>query len=111
MGHYMPGSNTTAWTQYSGVNAFRFWASPGDYEPTYDRAPFGDGVSDLAGFDAGKNALRADLRATPTSSTYINWWDFNPRFDATQSGRNKVTLNYTLSELQKLGADVVMQIT
>jgi autotransporter-associated beta strand protein len=111
MGHYMPGSNTTAWTQYTGINAFRFWAATGDYEPTDDRAPFGDGVGDLSSFDARKNALRADLRADPSSSNYINWSYFATMFDKTQSGRNKVQLNYDLSELQKIGADVVMQIT
>ena len=39
MGHYMLGSNTTAWTQYSGVNAYRVWAGPNDYEPTDDTRP------------------------------------------------------------------------
>jgi autotransporter-associated beta strand protein len=116
MGHYMPGSNTSAWLQYSGVNAYRFWASPGDYEPTDDRSPFGDGVTslgaaDLTGFDFRKNAVRADLRANPASSTYINWSYFNANFDDTQSGRNKATLDYNLSQVQNLGVDVVMQIT
>src|SRR5947208_496401 len=39
MGHYMPNSNTTAWVQYSGTNAYRVWASANDYEgdpPTGD---------------------------------------------------------------------------
>ncbi|HEX8524418.1 MAG TPA: DNRLRE domain-containing protein [Tepidisphaeraceae bacterium] len=111
MGHYMPGSNTSAWTQYSGINAFRYWASPGDYEPTDDAAPFGDGVTSLTTFDNRKNLLRADLRGNPASNTYVNWTYFNTKFNATQSGRNKATLNYPLSELQKMGADVVMQIT
>src|SRR5215204_3765060 len=47
MGHYLPNSNTTAWTQYAGVNGYRVWASPNDYEPTDDAAPYGDGVTTL----------------------------------------------------------------
>ncbi len=116
MGHYMPGSNTTAWSNYTGMNAYRFWAPPTDYEPTDDRSPFGDGVSTLAQFDARKVALRADTQVNPipnssNPSAYINWAYFNINFNDTQSGRNKATLNYALSELQKSGVDVVMQIT
>jgi autotransporter-associated beta strand protein len=116
MGHYMPGSNTTAWSNYTGMNAYRFWAAPGDYEPTDDRSPFGDGVTTLAQFDSRKIALRADTHVNPipnasNPSAYINWPYFNINFDDTQSGRNKATLNYALSELQKSGVDVVMQIT
>src|SRR5262245_19319700 len=52
MGHYLPGSNTSGWVDYSDVNAFRVWLSPGDYEPTDDISPSGDGVTSLASFNA-----------------------------------------------------------
>lgn len=38
MRHYLPGSNTSAWVDHSGINAFRVWLSPGDCEPTDDGA-------------------------------------------------------------------------
>src|SRR5687768_13694203 len=61
MGHYMPGSNTSAWLEYSGVNAYRFWAASSDYESTTgdDLAPYGDNVVTLDDFDNRKAALRA----------------------------------------------------
>src|SRR6266487_6541814 len=58
MGHYMPGSNTSAWTQYSGVNAYRVWASAGDYDPD-GTGPYSNGISTLAQFDSAKTAVRA----------------------------------------------------
>src|SRR5256885_8376267 len=76
MGHYLPGSNTAAWVDYSDVNAFRVWLNPGDYEPTDDIAPFGDGVTDMASFNARKALLRAD----PTNPAYINFSAFDNRF-------------------------------
>src|SRR4051812_9531698 len=42
MGHYMPGSNTSAWLQYSGANAFRYWAPANDLEPSDDNGYYGD---------------------------------------------------------------------
>src|ERR1044072_7360574 len=75
-GHYLPGSNTSAWVDYSGVNAFRVWATSSDYEIRHgseanrdDLAPWGDGVTDLASFNARKPALRAD----PLNQAYIDW--------------------------------------
>src|SRR3954466_4781635 len=49
MGHYLPGSNTSAWVEYSGVNAFRVWAASSYYEPNAggsrdDNTVWGDGV-------------------------------------------------------------------
>ena len=96
MGHYLPSSNTTAWLQYSGANAYRVWASANDYEGSDDIAPYGDGVTTQAQFDSRKAAMRAN----PESSTYANWTQFNDRFaNLTQSGRNFVKL------LVKVGAD------
>ena len=44
-GNYMPGSNTTDWWRYSGVNGARVWATPNTVEPTDDGNGWGDGVS------------------------------------------------------------------
>jgi autotransporter-associated beta strand protein len=114
-GHYMPGSNTSAWVDYSGVNAFRVWATSSDYEIRHgteanrdDFAPWGDGVSDLASFNARKTALRAD----PLNQNYIDWVEFNDRFENTvQSGRNAVKLNYIESELHNRGVHIMQQST
>ena len=76
MGHYLPGSNTSAWVDYSNVNAFRVWLSFSDYEPTDDISPLGDGVTSLATFNARKSLLRAN----PTNPSYINFSKFDNRF-------------------------------
>jgi hypothetical protein len=97
-GHYFPGSNTSAWVDYSGVNSFRVWAPMNEYEPVDDIAPYGDGVTDLTSFESRKTALRAN----PLSATYINWTYFTDRFaNYIQAGRNKTNLNYALGELKQ----------
>lgn len=108
MGHYLPGSNTSAWVDYSGVNAFRVWTSPSDYEPTDDVAPFGDGVSDLPSFNARKSALRAD----PQNPAYIDFSKFDDHFtNDVQSGRNKVVADTILSDLQARGITPVIELS
>ena len=115
MGHYLPGSNTSAWVEYSGVNAFRVWAASTEYEVAHgpgtrrdDLDPWGDGVTDLTGFNARKAALRAD----PLNPSYIDWAEFNDLFeDNIQSGRNAVKLNYTLGELRDRDIHVIQQTT
>jgi hypothetical protein len=117
MGHYMPGSNTSAWVEYSDVNAYRIWAASSYYEPSVggirdDNAVWGDGVSDLTGFNARKTALRAD----PLNQNYINWTGsgsrlgFNHYFENfTQTGSNAVRLNYALGQLRDRGIHVIQQ--
>jgi hypothetical protein len=108
MGHYLPGSNTSAWVDYSDVNAFRVWLSPGDYEPTDDIAPFGDGVTDMASFNARKALLRAD----PTNPAYINFSAFDNRFKTfVQDGRNQVVADTILSDLHARGITPVIEMS
>jgi hypothetical protein len=115
MGHYLPGSNTSAWVDHSGVNAFRVWAAASEYEVRApgatnrdDLAPWGDGVNDLAGFNARKAALRGD----PLNESFIDWPEFNNRFqNHTQGGRNDVKLNYILGEMHDRGIHVMQQTT
>lgn len=108
-GHFRSTSNTTAWVDYSGINAMRVWAAANDYENPDDRAPFGDGVASLADFDARKVALRADLMVNPDSTAYINWPAYN--WSKTQTGRNNINLDYVLGQLHDKGVDVVLQTT
>lgn len=104
-GHFMPGSNTTGWIEYSGTNAFRLWAAPTYYEPTDDLAPWGDGVTDENAFELRKAALRSD----PESTTFINWPYFQQRFDTVvQSGVNKCVLTHMLEQLSAIGVDVMV---
>jgi hypothetical protein len=108
MGHYLPGSNTSAWVDYSGVNGFRVWLSPGDYEPTDDIAPFGDGVTDLASF----NSRKALLRSNPTSPAYIDFSRFDNRFDNfVQDGRNDVLATTILTDLHARGITPVIELS
>ena len=67
MGHYMSGSNTSAWVQYSGANAYRVWANASDYEP--DNPNYGDGVTTLQQFNADKSIVRA----SPENNIYSPW--------------------------------------
>lgn len=118
-GHYMPGSNTSAWVEYSNVNAFRVWAASSYYEPNVggsadDNSVWGDGVTSLSSFNARKTALRAD----PLNPTYINWdgngakLGFNYYFEnLTQPGTNALKLNYTLGELRDRNIHVIQQTT
>ena len=104
-GHYYPGGNTSAWIKRSQANCFRIWAAPAYYEPTDDAAPYGDGVTNQATFDARRLALRAN----PESLTYINWTYFNDKFQNTvQTGTNRCTLNYMASELQALNVETMV---
>ncbi len=108
MGHYLPGSNTSAWVDYSDVNAFRVWLSPADYEPTDDIAPFGDGVTDLASF----NARKAALRVNPNNPSYINFAAFDNQFKShVQSGRNDVVANTILTDLHARGITPVIELS
>src|ERR671936_11873 len=68
-GHFMPGSNTTDWWRYSGVNGARVWPTPTIVEASDDLAPWGDGVTSQSTFTARRDALRAN----PLSTSYINW--------------------------------------
>src|SRR6185437_2781838 len=56
-GHYMSGSNTSAWVGYSGVNSYRVWMNASDYEPP--NSNYGDGVTSVSQFDIDKAAVRA----------------------------------------------------
>ena len=108
MGHYLPGSNTSAWVDYSGVNAFRVWTSPGVYEPTDDIAPFGDFVFDLPSFNARKSALRAN----PENPSYIDFSKFDDHFkNDVQSGVNKVLADTILSDLQERNITPVVELS
>ncbi|WP_372798291.1 DNRLRE domain-containing protein, partial [Pontiella sp.] len=109
LGHFMAGTATHDWWRYSGVNGARIFISPATLESdSYVLSESnGDGVTDLAGFLARKEALRAD----PLNEDYINWTYFNDRFENKVFAGNRFTVNYALGKLRELDIDVLVQAT
>ncbi len=115
MGHFLPGSNTAAWVQYSGANGYRVWASASYYEPKDDAGPYGDGVTNFAQFDARKTALRANPFGTDSNGVpYVNWTAFQNNWSnlnqASKGGRNAVVLDPMLDKLKAQNVHVIMEI-
>jgi hypothetical protein len=103
-GDYAFNTNTSAWVDYSGANAFRIWSTPSSY-PT---EVAGVNVTTQSDFEARKAALRAD----PQSNTYINWPAFTAKSGSTiQVGSNLLTLDYALGQLNGRGIHVMEQMT
>ena len=98
-GHYMPGGNTSAWLERSGANSLRIFMNAAYFAPQDDLAPFGDGVSDSASFEARRAAIIAD----PENPAYVNWTVYENNFQNVVTLGNRYRLAYMMSELQRLG--------
>lgn len=98
-GHFMPGSNTSDWWRYSGVNAARVWSTPNEVEGRDDNDVWGDGVKSSSDFDRRKKALRAD----PLNTEFINWPHFESRYKNNTTNSNVAKLDYAFGELHRLG--------
>lgn len=106
LAHYLPGSNTTAWVEYSRINAARFFCSPSGYAQD-DTVDPGASVTDVASFDATK----ALLRANPTSDAYIRWDLLQQRFDnVVAGGTNHYRLSYMLQQVTSLGIAPIAEV-
>lgn len=106
LAHYLPGSNTTTWLQYSRVNAARFFCSPSGYAKD-DTVDPGASVTDVDSFDVAKALLRDD----PTSDAYIRWDLIQQRFDTVVAGgTNHYRLTYLLQQVTSLGIDLIAEI-
>jgi len=106
-GYYMPGSNTSAWVEYSNVNSFRVWTSLNSFVPEKS-VQVDPNLSSVVEFDKRK----AELRQHPENNAYINWKSLLPLYDMPDSSStNAMVFNYALSELKRLGVDVVLQIS
>lgn len=104
-GHFLPGSNTSNWLRYAGVNVVRFWASTNVYveDGDLDRAE----VADFTAFERRKAALRQ----SPESHRFLNWPAIQKRFDTlVYPGSNRYVLNPVLDELRKLQITPVAQL-
>ena len=105
-GYYMPGGNTSAWVEYSGVNSLRVWASLNDYIP--EKSVEADqNLNDVTEFDQKKEKLRQN----PENNAYIDWKSILPVFSKTLVSTNTMEFDYVMSELRRMKIDVVMQIS
>ena len=75
-GNYLPGSNTTTWWKWTGVNGARIFTSAPRIEPVDDAPPFGDGVIDSGSFLTRRLLLRLD----PTNSMFNNFSAFEDQY-------------------------------
>ncbi|GAA4984889.1 DNRLRE domain-containing protein [Actinopolymorpha pittospori] len=104
-GHYMPGSNTSAWLEYSRVNAVRFFASFTQWAPD-EAFDGGAGIESVQDFDARKAQLRSD----PERSPFLRWDILEDLFEnQVYSDTNHYQLNYQVAELQRLGVAPIME--
>lgn len=105
-GYYFPGSNVSGWIEYSNVNSLRVWASLNAFVPE-SAVQVDETLNAVEEFDKRKAALRKNSE----KNRYINWNQLLPLYDrADYSSTNGMVFNYALSELKKLGVDVVLQI-
>lgn len=98
-GHFMPGSNTAAWWEYSGVNAARVWSTPSAVEDYDDNGVWGDGVFSEATFLFRRNNLRAD----PLNRTFINWAHFENNYQNSTTSGNVLQLDHAFGTLREMG--------
>jgi hypothetical protein len=107
-GHFWPASNTGDWLRYSGVSGLRIFVSPGAIEPSSQFPAVAQTVTNAASF----LSLKAAVRANPWSTNYLNWSYVTNQFNTPMLiGSDYVDVDYDLSTLQQLGAQVVIQST
>ena len=120
LAHFYTGGNTPAWIRYSGITGARIFMSPsalGEYFGHDDISPWGDGVSDQAGFVARKSALRTSQLTVGTSGTgpYINWTYFTNLYTqnigSSNNASNQIVPVEAMSQLRSMNIDVLVNIT
>ncbi|HXI01144.1 MAG TPA: discoidin domain-containing protein [Sphingobacteriaceae bacterium] len=105
-GYYFPGSNVSGWLEYSNVNSLRVWASLNSFVPEI-AVQVDKNLSSVEEFDKRKN----ELRINPENNRFINWGALTPLYDKPDSSStNAMVYNYALSELKRLGIQVVLQM-
>lgn len=105
-GYYMPGSNVSGWVEYSQVNSFRVWATMNAFVPEKS-VQVDKTLHSAEEFDKRK----AELRANPEHNRFIKWEQLLPLYDLPDSSStNAMVFNYALTELKRLGVDVVLQM-
>ncbi len=104
-GYYFPGSNISGWVKYSNVNSFRVWTSLNAFVPQ-TAVQVDKNVTTVTEFDKRKAALRQ----SPENNNFIKWNDLLPLYNKPDSSStNAMVFNYVLTELKRLGIDVILQ--
>ena len=96
-GYYMPGSNASAWVEYSGVNSLRLWATLNEYVPE-KTVEVDNNLNDVAEFDKRKEKLRQN----PENNPYIDWKAILPVFSKPLVATNTMMFDYAMSELKRI---------
>lgn len=105
-GYYFPGSNVSGWLEYSNVNSLRVWTSLNAFVPQ-TAVQVDKSLSSVEEIDKRKE----ELRKAPENNRFINWNILTPLYDQVDSSStNAMVFNYALSELKRLGIQVVLQM-
>ena len=101
-GYFVPGSNVSAWWEYSGVNSARIWADLNTYVKAswFEDEP---AVGSLDEFEARK----AEIRSGSPASVRLD--DIRSRADQVINSTNTMSLNYALKVLRDLDVDILVQ--
>ncbi|MDE5962932.1 MAG: carbohydrate-binding protein, partial [Alistipes sp.] len=102
-GYFMPGSNVSAWLEYSGVNAVRLWM-PLDFLVPETAVDAASCPESLEAFET----LKESLRRNPQESA-IDWDTIARRADSVYVSTNTMVYNYALDELRRLGIESLIQ--
>jgi hypothetical protein len=105
-GYYVPGSNTSGWLEYSGVNSLRVWTTLNSYVPV-EAVDVDPSIKDVEEFDRRKK----ELRASPEKNRFIKWNELLPLYEHPEKGpnTNPMILSYVLSECKRLKIDPIIQ--
>lgn len=116
-GHFYKGSNTREWWRYSGVMAARLFIFADAIEYSDKIAPWGDGVTNQMSFTNLVATLRADLRANPQSTNYINWKYLNSNlrtndlYSIAEGHYNHMIVSNVCSQMKQLGLQILVNTT
>lgn len=104
-GYFMPGSNVSAWLEYSNVNAVRLWM-PLDFLVPETAVDAASRPESLEAFEI----LKEQLRSNPRRSK-IDWEAIAHRADSVYVSTNTMVYNHALDELRRLGIESLIQTT
>lgn len=107
-GPFCPTSNAGDWWRYSGTTGARIFVTPSSIEPDSEFPAIGQTVTNQASF----LNLKAQVRANPWSTAYLNWSYFTNQLNTPMLiGADFVDVDYALSNWQQMGVQVVINST
>jgi hypothetical protein len=105
-GYYMPNSNVSAWLEYSGVNSVRVWAGLSTYaSEKWLNSVYK--VETLGEFEK----LKQDFLSDPERNKFISWDSIAAVASRPDYSTNSMVMDYAFEELNKLGIDIILQIS